>query len=435
MRLPIFPAALALSAVLVTGTVAPPNEWEQGGLLRASTAAVNTAPSSGPDWAQWRGPERNGVSKESGLLKEWPASGPPVVWLVSNLGMGYGTVAIQGDRVFVQGTQGKDSAVFCLGRAGGKTLWTRPLGRSLNHEKGNGPRGTPTVDGALLYVLSEAGDLACLRVADGSVVWSRNILKDFGGSNPEWLISESPLVDGTNVIVTPGGPNASIVALDKSTGKTVWTSRELSDPAAYSSCVVAEVQGVRAVTTLTASAAVGVRASDGKLLWRYEKVANRTANVATPVVSGDKVYYTTAYGTGCALLGLATQGEVIKAQEIYFSKGMMNHHGGVVLVNGFLYGYSNAILTCMEFATGKVMWSNRSVGKGSLTCADGNLYVLGEDNAAGLVRATPEGYQEKGRFRIADQGWPSWAHPVVCGARLYIRNQGMLTCYNVAGGR
>lgn len=401
--------------------------------ISALLPAEGPIPAGENDWPQWRGPDRTGISTETGLSKEWPKTGLPAVWSVSNLGSGYGTVAILADRIYVQGTQAKSSAVFCLNRADGKMLWAKPLGPSLDDERGGGPRGTPTIENDRLYALTEAGDLACLNTRDGAVLWSRNILKDFGGPNPKWKLSESPLIDGNNLIVTPGGPKAGIVALDKMTGKTVWVSQELGDPAAYSSCIIANVQDVRAITTLTASAAVGVRASDGKLLWRYERVANRTANVATPLVHADKVYYTTAYSTGCALLGLTAQKDTIQAQEIYFSREMMNHHGGVVLVDGFLYGFSNAILTCMEFATGKVRWSDRSVGKGSLTYADGNLYLLSENNIVGLAQATPEGYREKGRFQIADQGWPSWAHPVVCAAKLYIRNQGVLACYNIKG--
>jgi outer membrane protein assembly factor BamB len=238
-------------------------------------------------------------------------------------------------------------------------------------------------------------------------------------------------VDGNNLIVTPGGPGASLVALDKLTGKTVWTTKELSDPAGYSSCIVADVQGVRTIMTLTARAGVGVRASDGKLMWRYDKVANRTANITTPLYHNDKVFYTTAYSTGCALLRLKAEDGLVKAEEVYFSREMMNHHGGVVLLNGYLYGFSNTILTCMELETGKVLWRDRSVGKGCLTYADGDLYLLGEGHIVGLAQASPAGYVEKGRFTIPDHGWPSWAHPVVCDGRLYIRNQGDLTCYVV----
>jgi outer membrane protein assembly factor BamB len=215
------------------------------------------------------------------------------------------------------------------------------------------------------------------------------------------------------------------------TGSTVWTSKELSDEAGYASAVVADVQGVRTVMALTGEAGVGVRASDGKLMWRYQPAANNTANIATPIFFDNKVFYSSDYGTGGALLGLRAENGEVKAQEIYFTREMQNHHGGVILVNGYLYGYNNAILTCLEFATGKLAWRNRAVGKGALTYADGNLYILGEDFVVGLAEATPSGYREKGRFEIRDQGAPSWAHPVVSGGRLYIRNQGILASYDI----
>lgn len=398
-------------------------------LSLAQTSIGSVAP--GSDWPQWHGPDRTGLSTETGLLKSWPANGPAAVWTISNLGEGFGSVSIKADRIFVQGAKGSDSVLFCLNRADGKALWTRTLGPKLNEGRGNGPRSTPAIDGDRVYALSENGDLACVKAADGAVVWQRNILKEFGGSNPGWLISESPLVDGNNVIVTPGGQGASLVALNKTTGQTVWTSKELSDPAGYSSCIAADIQGVRSIIGFTSRAAVGVRATDGKLMWKYEPVANRTANITTPLIHDNKVFYTSAYGTGCALLGLKAQAGEVKAEEIYFNRDMQNHHGGVVLVNGYVYGFSNNILTCMEFATGKTLWKDRSVGKGALTYADGNLYLLSENNVVGLAEASPTGYKEKGRFQIADQGWPSWAHPVVCGGKLYIRNQGTLACYEI----
>jgi outer membrane protein assembly factor BamB len=383
------------------------------------------------DWLQWRGPNRTGISTETGLLKAWPEKGPKVVWTISDLGAGYGSMAIKDNSLLVQGTKGSESVVYCLDRTSGKTLWTRALGSSLREGRGDGPRATPTIDGDKVYALSENGDLACLQFKDGNVVWQRNILKDFDGRNPKWLISESPLVDGNNLIVTPGGSEAGIVALDKNTGKTVWTTKELSDQAAYSSCVAVNVQGVRTILGFTSGAAVGLRANDGKLMWRYSRVANRVANITTPIFHDNKVFYTSAYDTGAALLGLQAQGREVKAEEIYFTRDMMNHHGGVVLVNGYLYGFSNQILTCLEFATGKVMWKDRSVGKGAVTYADGHLYLLGENNIVGLAEATPSGYKEKGRFEISDQGKPSWAHPVVSSGKLFVRNQGVLTCYDI----
>jgi outer membrane protein assembly factor BamB len=389
------------------------------------------ASTSAGDWPQWQGPDRNGLSPETGLLQKWPASGPPLSWSVSSAGAGYGSMSIKGDRIFVQGSKDRQSVVSVLSRTDGKGLWSKALGPAGSNDRGSGPRGTPTVDGDRIYALTEQGDLWCLTAASGAEVWHRNILRDFDGRQIPWLISESPLVDGNNVIVTPGGPRAGIVALDKMTGKTVWTSQQLSDEAGYASPVVADVQGVRVVMTLTARAGVGVRASDGKLMWRYQPVANDTANVATPVFHDNKVFYSSAYGAGAVLLGLTAQNGEVSAQQIYFTREMQNHHGGVVLVNGYLYGFNNAILVCLDFATGRLLWRDRSVGKGTLTYADGNLYLLGEDNLVGLAAASPAGYQERGRFHIPDQGLPSWAHPVVSGGRLYIRNQGTLAAYDI----
>ena len=401
--------------------------------LMALAGAAAPAATTGPDWAQWRGPKRDGLSVETGLLKEWPAGGPRQVWSVEGLGAGYGAVAVAGDRIYVQGSLSGRSSVHALDRANGKLLWTVPLGPAGDNDRGDGPRSTPTVEGMQLWVMTETGDLACLKAADGGVVWRKNALTDFKGRNPHWLLSESPLVDGERLILTPGGPGASIVALDKQSGKWIWSSGELSDPAGYSSCIICVVGGVRCYTALTARAGVGVRAADGKLMWRYEKPANGTANCMTPVFGQDKVFYSSAYGTGGGALALSESGGAVKSSELWFNREMMNHHGGVVLVNGYLYGFSNAILTCLEFQTGKVMWKDRSVGKGSLTYADGRLYLLGEGYTGGMADATPEGYRERGRFSIPDHGLPSWAYPVICGGRLYIRNQGQLQCFDVKG--
>ncbi|MCI0659517.1 MAG: PQQ-like beta-propeller repeat protein [Acidobacteria bacterium] len=383
------------------------------------------------EWPQWRGPQRSGISTDTGLLKQWPPTGPKQIWSISNLGEGFGSLAIKGDRIYVQGTIGGASAIFCLNRADGKTVWTAALGPKLNNGQGNGPRSTPSVDEDRVYVMTENGDLACLRARDGSRVWSKNILREYGGENPGWNISESPLVDGSQLVVTPGGRGAGMVALDKMTGKTIWTTKDLSDQAAYSSSIVADIGGVRTYMNFTSRSAVGVRANDGKLMWRNDRAVNGTANCTTPVFADNKVFFTSDYGTGGVLLGLSSQNNEVKASEIYFTKEMMNHHGGLVLVNGFLYGFSSSILTCLEFSTGRRMWQTRSVGKGSIAYADGMLYILGEKHTVGLAEATPNGYVEKGRFRITPQGDNSWAHPVVSGGNLYIRDEDTLTCYDV----
>jgi outer membrane protein assembly factor BamB len=390
------------------------------------------------DWPQWLGPDRTNRSVDRGLLREWPASGPPRLWSLSGLGAGYGSVAVRADRVFVQGSDGKDSKVISVSRHTGQRIWSRTIGPSIGNTGPvadpwafPGARGTPTIDGNRLYVLTESGDLACLRRDDGRVIWQRNILKDFGGTNIPWMISESPLIEGAHVVVTPGGPGATIVALDKMTGRTAWKSAELSDAAGHGSLIAIDVQGVRVLTTVTASAAVGVRASDGRLMWRYPRVANSTANVTTPVASGHKVFYTSYYDTGSALLSLTAQGGDVFAREVYFVREMQNYYGGVVVVGGYVYGFSGSVLTCLDFESGVVKWRARSVGTGSLTYADGHLYILGQDNVVALVEASPDGYRERGRFQIADTGSLTLAYPVVARGALFIRNQDTLTAYDV----
>ena len=406
-------------------------------VLRTVLLLSVVVPGYASDWPRWQGPDGTRISRETGLLKQWPPDGPRLIWTANGLGAGYGSMAVAGNRVFLQGARGEESVVIALNRADGKEVWAKVLGpteRKMRSNRGAGPRGTPTVDGDRLYVLTENGDLVSLKT-DGAVVWKRNILKEFGGSQLQWLVSESPLIDGPHLVVCPGGPEAGMVKLDKLTGKTVWTSKELGDTAAYSSITVADVGGVRTYLTFTAAAGVGVRASDGKLMFRYPQAANKTANVANPVYSDSKVFFTSAYGTGGGLLELTVQNGEVAAKEVYFTREMRNHHGGVVLVDGYLYGFSDAILTCLEFATGKVMWRDRSVGKGSVMYADGLLYIQGENNVLGLAEATPEAYREKGRFSIPDKGLMSWAHPVVSDGRLYVRNQDTLLVYDIKAAR
>lgn len=389
------------------------------------------------DWPRWQGPEGTRISRESGLLQAWPEGGPKSVWTATGVGTGYGSMAVAGNRVYLQGARGEESLLFALNRADGTKVWETVLGpvaRKMRSERGAGPRATPTVDGDRVYALTESGDLAAVK-ADGKVLWKRNILKEFEGAQLMWLVSESPVIDGPDVVVCPGGPGAGMVKLDKMTGKTVWAAKELNEMAAYSSITVANINGVRTYLTFMASAGVGVRASDGKLMFRYEAAANRTANVATPIYDNGRVFFASAYGTGGGLLELTAAEGAVTAKEVYFTREMKNHHGGMVLVDGYLYGFNDAILVCMEFATGKVMWRDRSVGKGSVTYADGRLYLQGENNIVGLAEATAEGYREKGRFEIPDKGLPSWAHPVISNGRLYVRNQDAVMVYDIQPGQ
>lgn len=381
---------------------------------------------SAANWPQWRGPNRDGISTETGLLKQWPAEGPPLVWKASGAGGGYSSFSVANGKLYTMGLRGDREFVVAFDVATGKEAWSTPHGSAFRNDRGDGPRGTPTVDGDRVYALGGSGDLTAFNAATGKIVWSKNVLKEFGGSNITWGISESPLVLGNKVLVNAGGPGASIVALNKADGKLIWKSQ--SDKAGYSSAIPMELNGTTQVVFFTAERAVGLDAKDGRLLWEYGKPSNNVANVATPISRGNRVFISSDYGTGGGVVEIKADN---KAQEIWFTKDMRNHHSSSVLIGDYLYGFSSSILTAMRFDTGEIAWRDRSVGKGSLVFADGHLYCFSEKGVVGLVEATPTGYKEKGRFSIAQGNLPTWTHPVVVGGRLYIRDQDTIYAYDV----
>jgi outer membrane protein assembly factor BamB len=382
------------------------------------------------EWTQWRGPSRDGKSAETGLLEMWPAGGPKLLWKVESLGEGYASYSISGGKLFTQGQKDGKQYVIAIDTKTGKTLWELRHGETYGNNRGNGPRGTPTIDGERLYALGADGNLICATTG-GQKIWEVNLLAKFGGSNIKWGLSESPLIDGEKRIVNAGGPGASVVALNKSDGSLIWKSE--SDEAGYSSAVIAEVGGIKMYVLLTGEAAVGLRADNGKLLWRYSKVSNPTANIATPIVKGDLVFVSTDYGTGCALLKLKPANGGIEAEEIYFNRDMRNHYSSSVLVDGRLYGYSSRMLTCMKLETGEVMWVDRSVGKGQVLYADGRLYLLSEDGVVGMAEASPDAYKEISRFEISRGNYPTWTLPVIVDGVMYLRDQALLYAYDVRG--
>jgi outer membrane protein assembly factor BamB len=386
----------------------------------------NQAPT---DWPQWRGANRDGKSAETGLLTEWPAGGPPLVWKAGGAGTGYSSMSVAAGRLYTVGARGGTEYIHAFDVATGKKLWEAANGKEYSNDRGNGPRGTPTIEGGRLYVLGASGDLTVLDTAKGTRVWSVNVLREFGGSNPRWGLSESPLVVGDRVLVNAGGPNASIVAFNKSDGKVIWKSQ--SDGAGYSSAVTQRVGNTDQAVFFTDRRAVGVDIKDGRLLWEYPRVANRVANIATPVVKDNFVFLSSDYGTGSALLKLDPTGAGVSATEVYFTQEMRNHHSSSILVGEHLYGFSSAILTALRFADGATAWKDRSVGKGSMAFADGHLYLFSEGGVVGLAEATPAGYREKGRFSIQQAGLPTWAHPIIAGGRLYIRDQDTVYAYRV----
>lgn len=599
-------------------------------LLISACPTLAQVPSQPGDWPQWRGPNRDGISQETGLLKEWPKEGPKQLWQVDSVGVGYSSIAVKDGRIYTQGDLDGVEHAICLNVKDGKTLWAvqpGPLAEQLVDRVGNefksldrnsdgkidelealarfgwdfnrndqtaeskeplsakratkllqkldtdksgdlsfaeagqlfrdkfeqidtedktadatalakkraaaylkandkdgdskvskqeakgtaleryfdqadeqdsqtkerdqqltateieqylakrqqgrdgvisekelaefysrnkytgdgelsrdelksmfggyrngmgdGPRGTPTVDGDKVYVEGGHGDVSCLDAKSGKTLWHVNLTKGFGGGVPGWGYSESPLIVGDLVIVTPGGKQGTLLALNKQSGERVWQSEEVSEGAHYSSPVLAEINGIKQIVQFGNQSVFGVSLEDGKRLWSYKAPANGTANCCAPIVDDNYVFASSSYGTGSGLAKIIEAGSTQQAEEQYFEKKLECHHGGVVKVGDYLYSNAGGTLMCLEFKTGKIMWQNRSVGKGSLVVADGMLYLLSENQEVALAEATPEKYREHGRFKIEGHGRPSWAHPVVAGGVLYIRDQESLTAYDV----
>ncbi|NNE93066.1 MAG: PQQ-binding-like beta-propeller repeat protein [Verrucomicrobiales bacterium] len=296
---------------------------------------------------------------------------------------------------------------------------------------GDGPRGTPLVEGNMVYVEGGNGDVACLAAATGSTVWHVNLVADFGGGRPGWGYSESPLIVGDVMYVTPGGNQGTLLSLKKSDGSPVWQSEGTTQRAHYSSPVFAEIAGKKQIVQFGNKSTFGVAQDTGELLWEYSNAANGTANCSTPIVDGDLVLASSAYGTGGGVAKISNEGDGQKAEEVWFEKALQSHHGGLVKVGDHVYGFGSGGLICIDFKTGEIAWQDRSVGKGSVIYADGHLYCLGENHKVALVEATPTGYVEKGRFEIESRGRPSWAHPVIANGVLFIRDQHVLTAYDV----
>lgn len=393
------------------------------------------------DWPQWRGPNRDGISQETGLLKEWPQEGPPLAWEAKGLGGGFSSVAIADGKIFTMGTRDGAEHLIALNQQDGSLLWSTPVGG------GDHSNCTPTVDGDLVYVVSLQGDLVCAETKTGDIAWKKNFGQDFGGKMMSgWGFSESPLVDGDRLICTPGARDAMLAALDKRTGDVIWKSAMPADVgdrggdgAAYSSIVVSQGAGVRQYVQLVGKGLVSVAAKDGRVLWTYNRVANGTANIPTPIIKGDYVFCSSGYNTGSALLKLVKNGAGVKAEEQYFLNPdeMQNHHGGMILVGDHVYcghGHNNGFPLCIELSTGKEAWRpGRGPGAESaaIAYADGHLYFRYQNGVMALIQATPDKYVLKGSFEIASQSGPSWPHPVIAGGKLYLRSQDTLLCYDV----
>lgn len=389
------------------------------------------------DAPQWRGFKRDGHYMDVGLLKAWPASGPKLAWKTTNIGLGHATPSVNKGVIYGMGLRGEDEYIWALDAKTGKEKWATPIAKRTQlraAQGGHGPRSTPTFDNGKLYALGVAGDAVCVDSKDGKIIWTHNLASKYQAEVPVWGYSESPLVDGKKVLFTPGGKTATIVAFDKVKGDVVWeTTTSPTDAAHYSSAIPATIESVKQYIQFVSGGVVGVHAETGKTLWRYNAPANRVANCSTPLfLAPNLVFAATAYNTGGGLAKITKDGENFKAEEVYFTKEMMNHHGGMVLVGEHLYGFTVANLMCIEFKTGNVVWSDRSVGKGSVIYADGHLIARSERGPIALIEANPKAYTEKGRFDQPDRSRdPAWPYPVIADGHLLIRDQDVLLCYDI----
>ncbi|NOY40785.1 MAG: PQQ-binding-like beta-propeller repeat protein [Planctomycetes bacterium] len=398
-------------------------------------SSITSALAVDANWPQWRGPNRDDVSQETGLLQSWPEGGPKQVWLFEDCGLGYSGLAIVGNRIYILGARSEKEQLLCLRASDGKELWAVSVGNVLKNSWGNGPRSTPTVDGNLVYALSGQGNLVCCNTKDGSLVWSKTML-ELGGGLPVWGFSESPLIHGNHLLCTPGGDQGAVVALEKLSGDLVWQASELTDIAHYSSIVVAEHLGKQVGIQFLVSQLVGIDLEDGSVLWSVPW-PGRTAVVPTPIVWGDKIYVSSGYGTGCMMVKM---GENHSISPVYDNKLMSNHHGGIIRIDDSLFGYSNKKgWTCQDFDTGEKVWQERKeFDKGSIAYADGRFYCLSEgEGEVVLIASSKEGWEEHGRFRLDPQTelrspkGRIWTHPVITGGRLYLRDQELLFSFDV----
>jgi len=401
-------------------------------VLSLALSATAFSAESNFDWPQFRGPDRTDVSKETGLLKTWPAGGPKQLWLYREAGEGYSGPAIVKGTLYIVGTRADAESLLAINADTGKELWHAAIAPVYRERRGNGPRCTPTVDGDYIYAISGQGNLACVSTA-GKAVWDQSF-SALGGKRPHWGFCESPLVDGDKVVCTPGGAQGAMAAFDKKTGKLIWQSKDFTDDAQYASIIAIDLNGARQYVQLTQQSIVGIDAKDGKMLWK-SPFPGRTAVVPTPIYRDGQVYVTAGYGVGCKSIKIGPRNEVT---TLYENKVMKNHHGGVILFGDHIYGHADSGWSCQNFKTGEEVWNHRGFNKGAIACADGMLYCLEEGSGTlALIDASPKGWQEHGRFKLQPQSAirPSegriWTHPVISNGKLYLRDQELVYCYNV----
>jgi outer membrane protein assembly factor BamB len=400
-------------------------------LVANTTAGVTQA-----NWPQFLGAGRDNRSPDKGLLATWPAEGPKLLNTFHGLGVGFSNMSFADGMLYTMGNQSEREYVIAINLESGETAWKFDSAEAYHNGFGDGPRGTPTIDGDRLYALGGTGVLTCLERKTGNQIWQKNIVKEFGSGVPGWGICESVLIDGERLICTPGAKNATLVALNKLNGEVVWKAEvPENDHTGYASMIPVEVGGLRQYVQFTAKGTIGIRAADGKFMWRDDSAANGTANCCAPVFADGMVFTASGYGKGGSMVQLATEGDTTHGTFAWHSNDMKVHHGGMFVVDGHVYGTNEGIPTCIELKTGTVKWQTRnSVGKGSVTWADGKLIIRSEGGPVALVACKPDAYEELGRFSQPDRSnRPAWTYPVITGGKLWLRDQDALLIYDLKG--
>jgi outer membrane protein assembly factor BamB len=404
-------------------------------LLVGSCILTSVAYSSNKDtfWPQFHGPNRDNISTEKGLLKKWPENGPELLWTAKGLGHGYSSMSIANGMIYTAGSIEKDTVIIAL-NLDGKILWKVKNGKAFTGDR-PGTRGTPTIDGNRLYHQSPLGNIICLDAKTGDIIWELNVIEKFKSKIPNWALAESLLVDGDHLISCPGGPQTYIVAMNKKTGSLVWKSPSIGELAGYASPTLVEYKGLRIIITLSLKGMIGVNADTGELLWHIKHESYADENVLMPIFHDGEVFISTLK-TGSIKWKVNVKDGRVSLEELWRTEELDNHHGGVILLNGNLYGTSTFrnrnLLVCLDWKTGRNKYMDKCVGKVSLTYADGMLYTLSIDGVMGLVRPTTEGHKLVSSFEIPKGGkGNSWAHPVVCGGRLYIRHGEFIYAYSL----
>ncbi|MDP6545287.1 MAG: PQQ-binding-like beta-propeller repeat protein [Phycisphaerae bacterium] len=407
-------------------------------LTIAATVVLSSALITlGADWPQFRGPNRDGKSGETGLLKSWPEGGPKLLWTSDvDLGKGFSSISLAKGTIYTTGMIDGQETMFALDLKG-KLKWkTAPYGPAMQCYM-PGARTIPTVDGDNIYVMSSKGKVTCFLAADGKEKWSVDTAAKFGAKVPRWGIAESILIIGDLAICTPGGPDATMVALNKLTGKTVWQAKSTGEMSAYCSPILIKDDKKNLIVTMTEKNVIGVNAADGKVFWKFPYSGRCQAHPISPTYSKGRIFITSGYNDGSVMLDLADDGKSVKVA--WKDKGFDTHHGGVILVDGYLYGTTwngngDGNWICAEWKKGEVQFDKHWKCKGAMVFADGMLYCYEEKGGTvGLVKASPSGFKVISSFKVTKGDGKHWAHPVVAGGVLYIRHGSALMAYDIKG--